>query len=139
MSRFISGTLTVLTIGALGTVIVLAGFASGVARPKIQANKTYCSCSCKTPDYTGVDLIWEKVASCALNGRDCKAQIGDKLIPGKLQSCQQCTGDNSGGFSSCNTAKRLGIFTPVDLQAAPYIPRAPKWGRVVPKSTLSVK
>jgi hypothetical protein len=114
---------------------LLASIEVGVAKPaKIEPGKTYCSCSCKTPDYTGVDLIWEKVASCALNGRDCKAKIGNALIPGKLQSCLQCTGDNDGGFASCNTAKRLQIFTPTNLQVAP--PRSPKWGRVVPRSTL---
>jgi hypothetical protein len=140
MSRFAVRILTSVTIGFLASAVLLASLDVGFARPKkIQAGKTYCSCSCKTPDYTGVDLIWEKVASCALNGRDCQAQIGDKLIPGKLQSCQQCTGDISGGFSSCDTAKRLGIFRPADLQMSPHIPRDPKWGRLFPKSTLSVK
>jgi hypothetical protein len=139
MSLFISRTLTLLTISVLGSAVLLAWFDIGLTRPKIENGKTYCSCSCKTKDYTGVDLIWAKVASCALNGRDCKAQIGNQLIPGKLEGCLQCTGDSDGGFSSCKTAKRLGIFTPPGLQIAPRIPRAPKWGRVVPRSSLTVK
>ena len=138
-SLFVRRSMNLLCVGLLGSAVLLAWFEIGFTRPKIEAGKTYCSCSCKTDMYTGVDLIWEKVASCRLNGKDCKAQIGNQLVPGKLEGCLQCTGDSSGGFSSCTKARIFGIMRPVDLQIASRKPRAPKWGRVVPRSTLNVK
>src|SRR5262245_51432528 len=43
-------------------------------RIKILAGHTYCVCTCNTPDFPV--LTWEKVASCALNGRSCRNSSG---------------------------------------------------------------
>lgn len=89
---------------ALGIITLLGAPKDSLARPKIQAGKTYCDCSCGTAD-TKKELSWEKVASCALNGRSCKADGK----PGTLANCQECKGDSSGGFSTCNDAKKRTI------------------------------
>ena len=115
----------ILTVGFVGLAVLLVGSGIGFTLPiSLQAGKTYCSCACKTADYSPVELMWVKVATCAVNGRACKAKIEGHSYPGTLANCQTCKAvkDEEGvvGLDQCKTARLLGgIFQPKHFETAP--------------------
>jgi hypothetical protein len=105
----------VCVVWMLGLAMLLGSSGVSFAIPKIRPGKSYCDCSCQTFS-KGVELIWEKVASCNLNGKKCKGTNSAGVQEdGILQHCQQCTGDASGSISNCNTAANQfgGVSPPV--------------------------
>lgn len=84
-------------------------------RPKIEPGKTYCQCSCSNSTGTN-DLVWEKVASCSLNSRNCKFNNPSnqgKLEAGKLSSCMQCKSDAPGSLLCGGTRRLPPDMTPI--------------------------
>ena len=75
----------------VGLAVLLGSPVVTLAAPiKLVPGKTYCSCACVT-SAGNKELLWEKVAHCALNGRSCKADIGDQTVSGTLAGCQEFT------------------------------------------------
>jgi hypothetical protein len=96
------------TLGIVGLVVLLGSPRVTSAIGKTRPGRTYCDCACKgTESGNTTELMWEKVRSCAVNGKACKRRQSDGTVEaGTLQNCQQCKGDSSGsGFSDCNPAK----------------------------------
>ena len=60
------------TVWILGLAVLVGSSSASFALPKLRANKTYCDCACGTLS-TSKELVWEKVASCSLNGKACSA------------------------------------------------------------------
>jgi len=95
------------TAWIFGLAVLIGSSDVSFARPKLLANKTYCDCSCNTFS-GGKELMWEKVASCSLNGKACSAtNSAGKLEPGTLQHCQQCTTGGDANFNSCVEVKAM--------------------------------
>jgi hypothetical protein len=67
------------------------------ARPP-NPNQIICQCTCGVPNYGAVDLHWNKVKSCFINGTRCKVKYPDGTHAGKLQSCAECKPDEWGGI-----------------------------------------
>jgi hypothetical protein len=126
MEPFVSRQIVdVLAVAFVGLAALLVGSDTSSALPaRLEAGKTYCSCSCKTTDYSPVGLTWKKVATCAVNGRKCTIKVEGKSVAGTLANCQSCTTvkDQNGdvGFDKCTKAKLLGgIFEPKRREIAP--------------------
>jgi hypothetical protein len=79
----------------VGLAVLLGSPVVTLAAPiKLVIGKTYCSCACVT-SAGNKELLWEKVAHCSLNGRSCKADIGDQTVSGTLANCQEFTEGNA--------------------------------------------
>jgi hypothetical protein len=94
-------TLKTFVVWALGLAVLLGSEGVGLALSKFQQGKTYCQCACRGT--TGfADLTWEKVASCNINGKNCKFNDprlpGSPLQAGKLENCMSCQPDKEGGL-----------------------------------------
>ncbi len=88
-------------VGILGLAVLLAVPAVSLARPKNWGpGSTMCLCSCEAENGGNV-LSWQKVATCAVNGRACKytPHEGGDLVNGTLRACQECKVDAGG--SNC--------------------------------------
>lgn len=90
----------------VGIAVVLGSSEVSLALPKIRGGHTYCSCVCGDGIHRSANLYWEKVASCAVNGKACSFSdtLGGPLYPGSLRNCEQCTGVEGGGFDNCTVA-----------------------------------
>lgn len=101
---------TVASVGLLGLVLIVGWAEESFAIQKTRPGRTYCDCGCKTSSRT-TELSWEKVASCSLNGKNCKGtNSAGQVEPGTLVHCQQCQSDNAGGFADCTPVQ--GMPTP---------------------------
>jgi hypothetical protein len=120
-------------VGILGLALLVGWAEVSFAIQKTRPGRTYCDCGCKTFSRT-TELSWEKVASCSLNGKNCKGtNSAGQVEQGTLVNCQQCQSDNSGGFSDCTPvrgvpAPNLGATTlpvlPGTLDSGPRKPSA---------------
>jgi len=114
---------TIFFISLIGNTLLLGSSETTWALMKTRPGHTYCDCMC-TNFRGSADLSWEKVASCALNGKACSFNNPSDngiLESGTLSRCQQCTGDNSGGYAECNyvsaqSPSNPGNITPPQTQ-----------------------
>lgn len=61
-----------------------------------------------------MELAWEKVAHCSLNGRNCSGTIDGESAPGKLAHCLECT-SNGCTEAQAATFEPWPIAPPGDL------------------------
>lgn len=94
-------------VGILGLALIAGWAEVSFAISKTRPGKTYCDCGCKTFSRT-TELSWLKVASCSLNGKNCKGtNSAGQVEQGTLVNCQQCQSDNSGGYSDCTPVQGM--------------------------------
>lgn len=132
-------------VWTVGLAVLLGSSGVSLALPKTKVGHTYCSCVCGDGIHRPANLYWEKVASCAIDGKACSFSdtLGGPLYPGTLRNCEQCTGTGGvAGLDNCTVAmtSQPGGMQPLPgvMMPPPGSPPPTRPGSVAPGMTAPI-